>query len=81
MSGLYNKPPTQLIETEWARLVDFVDTATIGLHWVGPEGTILWANSADYEPLGYTAAEYIGRNIADFHTDTLVAEDILSRLK
>ena len=48
-------------------LTDFVETAGIGLHWVGKDGTILWANPADYEPLGYSAAEYIGRNIAEFH--------------
>lgn len=63
------------------RLVDFVNTATIGLHWVGPDGIILWANPADYEPLGYTAAEYIGRNIADFHADSHIIEDMLARLK
>jgi hypothetical protein len=42
-------------------LADFVDTAQVGLHWVASDGTILWANPADYEPLGYSGVEYIER--------------------
>ena len=61
-------------------LIDFVDTAAVGLHWVGADGTILWANRGDYEPLGYTADEYIGHHIAEFHADPDVIADILARL-
>ena len=61
-------------------LADFVDTAAVGLHWVSGDGTIVWANPADYEPLGYTAAEYIGHNITEFHVDADVIADILRRL-
>ena len=61
-------------------LLDFVDTAAIGLHWVASDGTILWANPADYEPLGYSEEEYIGRNIVDFHADADTISDILRRL-
>jgi PAS domain S-box-containing protein len=63
-----------------SELKDFVDNATIGLHWVGPDGTILWANNAELELLGFTAEEYIGRNIAEFHADGAVIDDILNRL-
>ena len=61
-------------------LLDFVNTAGVGLHWVAADGTILWANPADYQPLGYAADEYVGRNIADFHADGDVIADILKRL-
>ena len=61
-------------------LRDFVDNATLGLHWVGADGIILWANRAELELLGYTAEEYIGRHIAEFHADQPVIEDILQRL-
>lgn len=70
--------PPSLRTTE--HLMDFVDTASIGLHWVAEDGTILWANPADYEPLGYTADEYIGHDIAEFHADPEVIDDILERL-
>ncbi|MGI8905189.1 MAG: PAS domain-containing sensor histidine kinase [Candidatus Sumerlaeaceae bacterium] len=61
-------------------LLDFVETARIGLHWVGPDGTILWANPAELQLLGYSREEYIGRHIAEFHADAPVIDDILHRL-
>jgi PAS domain S-box-containing protein len=61
-------------------LSDFVENASIGLHWVGADGTILWANQAELDLLGYSGEEYIGRKIAEFHADQNVIEDILSRL-
>jgi PAS domain S-box-containing protein len=61
-------------------LTDFFENATVGLHWVGPDGTILWANQAELDLLGYTQSEYIGRNISDFHVDPEVIGDILCRL-
>ena len=61
-------------------LTDFVENATVGLHWVGPDGTILWANQAELELLGYGREEYVGRNIAEFHADPPVIADILRRL-
>ncbi len=62
-------------------LLDFVDTAAIGLHWVAADGTILWANPADYEPLGYTEDQYVGHSITEFHADGDAIQDILRRLK
>jgi PAS domain S-box-containing protein len=61
-------------------LSDFIENATIGLHWVGPDGTILWANQAELDLLGYTREEYVGHNIAEFHADGRAIEDILRRL-
>lgn len=61
-------------------LSDFVENATVGLHWVGPDGTILWANRAELELLGYSREEYIGHHIAEFHADAPVIEEILQRL-
>ncbi|MDB5694418.1 MAG: two component sensor kinase, partial [Alphaproteobacteria bacterium] len=61
-------------------LDDFFENGTVGLHLVGGDGTILKANPADYAPLGYTAEEYVGRSIVDFHADADVIQDILARL-
>ena len=61
-------------------LTDFIENATVGLHWVGADGTILWANRAELEMLGYEADDYIGHNITEFHSDREVIEDILTRL-
>lgn len=67
-------------ETE-LQLRDLVENATEGIHQVGPDGTIIWANKAELDLLGYSAEEYFGRKITDFHADNDVIEDILQRLK
>ncbi len=59
---------------------DFMENGSIGMHWVGADGTILWANQSELDMLGYSAEEYVGRNIADFHADADVISDILARL-
>ena len=59
---------------------DFLENGTIGLHWVGADGTILWANQAELDMLGYTPEEYIGRPIQAFHVDQDVIREILRRL-
>ena len=61
-------------------LRDFLENAALGLHWVGPDGTILWANPAELDLLGYGAGEYIGHHIGEFHADSDVIDDILRRL-
>ncbi len=59
---------------------DFFDTASVGLHIISGNGTILRVNRAELEMLGYTAEEYVGRNIAEFHLDAGTIEGMLSRL-
>ena len=61
-------------------MLDYLDNAVIGLHWVDGNAMTLWANKADYEPLGYTEDEYVGHSITEFHADPDVIADILQRL-
>ncbi len=61
-------------------LADFFENATVGLNWVGPDGTIIRTNRAELDMLGYSQEEYVGRHIADFHADEDVISDILKRL-
>jgi PAS domain S-box-containing protein len=69
----------QLAERE-RELADFLENAVVGLHRVGPDGTILWANRAELQMLGYQPNEYIGRNIVEFHADRQLIERILTTL-
>jgi PAS domain S-box-containing protein len=62
-------------------LRDFFENAVEGLHRVGPDGTILWANPAELDLLGYEPHEYVGRPITEFHVDADVIEDMLTRLR
>jgi len=59
---------------------DLFENAAIAIHLVGADGTILRANKAELDLLGYAPGEYIGRNIAAFHADQPAIEDILARL-
>jgi PAS domain S-box-containing protein len=61
-------------------LTDFFDNASVGLHWVSPDGTILRANQCELDLLGYTHDEYVGHKITEFHADQDVIDDILMRL-
>jgi len=61
-------------------LRDFIENAMFALRWVGPDGTILWANQAELDLLGYSKEEYIGRHIGEFHVDREVVDDFLRRL-
>ncbi|HEX7125233.1 MAG TPA: ATP-binding protein [Thermodesulfobacteriota bacterium] len=63
-----------------AELSDFLENAVEGLHRVGPDGTILWANRAELEMLGYAPDEYVGHHVAEFHVDRDVIDDMLARL-
>jgi len=63
-----------------AQLGAFLETAAVGLHRVGPDGVIQWANAAEMEMLGYSPEEYIGHHIGEFHADEPVICDILKRV-
>jgi PAS domain S-box-containing protein len=59
---------------------DFFENGAMALHIVGRDGTILRANKAELDLLGYEASEYVGHHIADFHDDKEAIQDILKRL-
>lgn len=63
-----------------SELSEFIDKASISLHWVNSDGIIIWANQAELDLLGYTYSEYIGQPIKNFHADQNTIGDILSKL-
>ena len=62
-------------------LGEFLDNASEGIHKVAADGTILYANRAELDMLGYSWDEYVGRPITDFHVDSEVIRSILDRLQ
>ncbi len=74
------KKTEETLQRSERELTEFFENATEAIHWVGPDGTILRANKAELRMLGYSAEEYIGRNIAEFHVDQDLVQDILARL-
>ncbi|MBD2306069.1 response regulator [Chroococcidiopsis sp. FACHB-1243] len=69
-----------IARTRERELADFLENASVGIHWVGADGIVVWANQAELNLLGYTREEYIGQHIAKFHADREVIDDILQRL-
>jgi len=61
-------------------LDDTFENGAMPLHWVGPDGTILRANRAELDLLGYGRDEYVGHNIAEFYADESVITELLRRL-
>ena len=62
-------------------LEDFVEHTPVGMRWTAADGTILRANPAELDMLGYRTEEYVGKNVAAFHIDPEVAADTLRRLR
>jgi PAS domain S-box-containing protein len=75
----YRKAVDTLCKRE-RELTDFVENAPVGIHWVAPDGTILWVNQEELDMLGYGREEYVGRCVVEFHVDREVAEDIIEKL-
>ncbi len=75
------KESEQTLRHREREFADFVENAAEGLHRVGPDGTILWANKAELALLGYRWNEYVGHHIAEFYADQPVIEAILARLQ
>ena len=74
------KSAEEALQRSQRELTDFIENATVGIHWVGLDGRIIWANQAELDLLGYAAEEYLGYDIKGFYVDQDVIEDILGRL-
>ncbi len=68
------------LERTERELTDFFNNASVALHWIGPDGTILRANRAELELLGYTQDEFVGRPISRFHVDRDAVDDFVARV-
>lgn len=79
-SGMIYRKTVDILCRRERELTDFVENAPVGIHWVDPDGTILWANQEELDMLGYGREEYTGHCVVEFHVDREVAEDILEKL-
>lgn len=75
LESLNNELRVQVTE-----LRDFIDNASIPLHWVNGSGIVVWVNQAELDMLGYSKEEVINHHVSKFHADKYVIEDILRRL-
>lgn len=59
---------------------EFFDLAPVPMQLLGDDGTILRANRAELDLLGYSQDKYVGRNIAEFQVDKGRAAEFLARV-
>jgi len=62
-------------------LTDILDNAAEGLHWLDPDGRVLWVNRGELRASGFERDEFVGHVISEFQTDADVAEDMLTRMR
>jgi PAS domain S-box-containing protein len=74
------KRAEEILRRREEELAEFLDAASLALHWVDQNGVILRTNNAELQLLGYEASEYVGRNIATFHVDPPPVAAILDAL-
>lgn len=61
-------------------LTDFLENSAAPLQKLAADGTILWANKAQLDLLGYAEADYVGLNAAGFAVEPRVIRDCLRSL-
>ncbi len=62
-------------------LAELLDDAPVAIHRLDAAGTIVWANRAELDLLGYGAEAYIGRPLSAFCVDPDAAAGLLDRLR
>ena len=63
-----------------SELADILENAIEGVQQVGPDQTLLWANKALLNLLGYSAHEYLGHSLSEFHVRQDVFEAFWAKL-
>jgi len=60
-------------------LEDLFEQAPVPMHWVAPDGTIVRANQAALDLLGYARDEYVGHGLVEFYDDPAALDALLAR--
>jgi len=75
------KKAEQAVRDSERELTEFFKNATEAIHWITEDGTILRANDAELQMMGYSGDEYIGHAVMDLHVDAANIEEMLERLR
>jgi PAS domain S-box-containing protein len=74
------KQAQKSLQRRESELADILENAVEGVQQVGPDQTILWTNKALLNLLGYSAEEYVGRRLGEFHVNQHVFEEFWTKL-
>jgi PAS domain S-box-containing protein len=70
----------QMLQARESELRDYLENAVVGMHWLAPDGTILWANRTVLTLLGYEHDQFVGHNFAEFVDSPGATAEILQRI-
>ena len=73
-------PMAQAFPAGEIELRDFLESAAVGMHWLAPDGTVLWANRVELLQLGYDEAGFVGHPFGEFLADPSALPELLGRL-
>jgi PAS domain S-box-containing protein len=68
------------LEASQQGISDFIENASIGMHWVDIHGNIVWVNRAELAMFGYDRSAYIGQPLMNFHVARSKVADLFQRL-
>jgi PAS domain S-box-containing protein len=77
----HSRRTQQILQLRESELRDFLENAVVGMHWLAPDGTVLWANRSELALLGYQSQQYIGHDFSEFAEDAGVVSNMLWRLR
>ena len=63
-----------------AELTDLLENALEGILQTGPDRRVRWANKALLHLLGFSAEEFVGHDLAEFHVHRQTAEEFWGKL-
>jgi PAS domain S-box-containing protein len=75
-----HKEVQQSLHRRESELADILENAVEGVQQVGPDRRILWTNKALLNLLGYSADEYVGHQLGEFHVHPDVFETFWAKL-
>ncbi len=70
-----------VVKREETELRNLAEQMPVALHHLNRDGTIIWANHAELELLGYDGADYVGQPMAAMHVDQSVSDRIMACLR
>ena len=68
------------LHTREAELADLLENAPEGIQQTGPDQRIRWANKALLNLLGFSAEEFVGHPMAEFHAHQHIFEEFWAKL-
>jgi PAS domain S-box-containing protein len=72
--------PPAAADRPWRALQELLERAAVPVQWLASDGTVIEANRAMLDLLGYEPEAYVGHHLVEFHLPGLALDTLLGRL-